>query len=461
MFSGKRPKFAFDLSINELSNIPQISGSSFIDLQIRDSKKKIPALKAPRIGNGIFSKDEITNEKSGQDSSGRTSTEMSKSDSVGSTSTTPSGHVYTTTSRKKIHNFKCAYNYKLSCNLKFPLKRKDNLIGNKWLVIRAFYVSEVHKSHSGDHSHGNDTHINDEGSTHTQTVEMGKVEINLAEYLNFKEPVTSKYLLRDAKINAILSLTISLRELPSNYDFHTQLQISDAPSQSNASTTATLGKLSKTKTRTVNSGSNTFTVPEFERKNVFGGIHTVFSESGTPPPSNPSTPPPVPSESSTSSASSEDSNDRKGQKFLHAKTEGSKGRTSSGTLGRHTSFVGRNKSGADNISNITAHTGVNKSGVIMDPIVSALYSKILESTWDPELQPLLDYYPEKCIKDIFDNPDNPLGRNPKLATKLGHWSSELGDGDDTVREINGLINEANVREDLRSWTVDVNRLNAI
>lgn len=87
----------------------------------------------------------------------------------------------------------------------------------------------------------------------------------------------------------------------------------------------------------------------------------------------------------------------------------------------------------------------------MDPIVSGLYRKILESTWDPELLPLLDYTPEKCINDIFNNSDNPKGWCPNI--KQDNWDND--EDDDGLKNLNGLINESKLRDDLRSWVVEM------
>ena len=67
---------------------------------------------------------------------------------------------------------------------------------------------------------------------------MGKVDINLSEYLNFDEPITTKYLLNDSKVNSILGVTIGLNELSSTFDFHTQLQIQDSNSSISGGSTS-------------------------------------------------------------------------------------------------------------------------------------------------------------------------------------------------------------------------------
>ncbi|KAL6451456.1 hypothetical protein SBY92_002798 [Candida maltosa Xu316] len=223
--SSNKPKFAFNLSINELTNVPEINGSCFIELQVKDgsrrggghghshvsangSDKKSTLMSPSNSSRAFLNKfDDIT-----------TSLSLNPN-SNSKDSSSVSGNVAATTSRKRLHNFKCAFNYKLSCNLRFSVKKKGNLIANKYLLLKIFYV--------------NDT------SNHTsssQITELGRLDINLSEYLNFDEAITTKYLLNDSKVNSILSLTIGLNELPPNFDFHTQLQIQDNNSSINSRT---------------------------------------------------------------------------------------------------------------------------------------------------------------------------------------------------------------------------------
>jgi len=376
MFSSNRPKFSFNLTINELSNIPQIGGHCYIEMQIGDGKRFIA------LSNIVPRRQPRKEEVSKKDS------ETSES----SLNSSSSGNVSTVTSSKRIHNFKCQFNFNVSCNLKFPIKRRENLIGNKYLLLKVYYVNDKNSHDS---------------------IELGKLDINLSEYLNFTDPLTSKYLLKQSKVNSILSLTISLSELPSNYDFHTHLQITDAPQ---ASSTTSIGS---------KKASNGFNVPQFERKNVFSGINNVLPES------NPAVPAP--------SAQSEDEKQKKPSKL-------------SKKIFRHGQHGHTHSSHNSTRMESQSIPSGNKS-VIMDPIVSRLYYKILESTWDPELKPLLEYSPEQCIKDIFENPENPQGWNQELAEKFGDWSKDRDEQDENVRDINGLINELTFRDDLRSWTV--------
>lgn len=130
--SSSKPKFSFNLMINDLTNVPQINGSCFIELQIKDggrhhseskvSKSISSTIMAPSTTSRTFLNkfDDFTTSLSTSQNSGMKE----------STTSSLSGNVSATTSRKKLHNFKCNFNYKLSCNLKFNIRKKGT-----WLLI--------------------------------------------------------------------------------------------------------------------------------------------------------------------------------------------------------------------------------------------------------------------------------------------------------------------------------------
>lgn len=461
MFSSSKPKFALELAINELTNVPQINGACYIEVSIRDSKHK--HMHKHTNGSRAPSKDTSSassNTNGNSSTSNAAKSFLNRLDSKATKTVNKevaqakgsSGHVSTTTSLKKLHNFKCNFNYKLTCNLKFSLKsKKSRLIGNKYLSLKIYYVH--------DDRHGGDEQI---------IIPLGRLEINLAEYLNFEEPVNLKYLLDDSKVNSILNLTIGLSELPENFDFHTQLQIQDNNS-SVVSSTALREGLHQNKKR-----STTFNVPQFERKNVFNGISNIFGEGnadenqGSPNRvSSPSTPQsetnerlqsPTPrnhrtvfnqASSPELSASSKLSLDGKqigditnlnNQDLIKLVAQ-----SSDVSLAMSTQLPNLNGQNGNLVSGINRH-------IAMDPIINSLYTKILESNWDPALYPLLDYSPNQCIDDIFNNPENPYGCNLKLKE---FYESQIGKDDENsgYRNLNGLINEDKYRSDLQSWTL--------
>lgn len=425
-----------DLTINELTNIPQVSGYCFIELQIRDSKKGFkPAFSSFKTHSPAHDDNKDGNLISKVESKLHTSSSSDLSDSSSST-TTSSGNVSVTTSRKRIQNFKCTFNYNLSCNLKFPYKRRENLIAGKNLSLKVYYI---HDSKSGDNlSSGKNsrTHVGHD------TSELGKLDINLSEYLNFNEPTNSKYLLRDSKVNSILTLTINLTELPSNYDFHTQLQIND----SHSTTTQTLSEETSKDPKPVSQPTK-FNVPQFERKKLFGGLNDVINspDSSTFSSQNLS----VSSHSSTESDKNSSSHRRQTTQTSDEskKKPLSKLKLSCKTDTNHTPPQPHSSANGDTGSNGKVH-----ESIIMDPIITSLYKKLLESTWDPELYCLLNYSPEECVKDLFDCSNEKDFSNvycKKLGASYHPPEPESGES----RDLNGLINEHSFRDDLRSWSI--------
>lgn len=372
MIRGTKPKFAFELTIKELANIPQVGGSCYVEIHVRDGKLMKPF--SGMLDRKPPKEADLPSKNTELDASGSSS----KTGISG-------GNVSTVTSAKHIHNFRCAFDYKMRCNLKFSIRRRDNMIDNKYLHLRVFYVNDQ-----------------------KEVTPLGRLEVNLTEYLNYSKPQTSKYLLKHSKVNSLLSLTIFLSELPSNFDFHTQLQVNESVSQVG-------GMTPKPQLRHSTSNgapSGTFSIPQFGENFSTGG------KSGN------QKKPPSPEE--------------KKQCKVGLKLRGNKN---------------QNDAKSEPINDIENESNL----LIMDPIVNKLYSRIMESTWDPELHALLEYSPEQSIEDIFHNPENPLGLNEKLLETYITWSKDQrlecdADGNELL-EVNGLINEKVFRSDLKSWAV--------
>lgn len=369
---AKKPKFKFELLINELSNIPHTSGYCYLDVRVGDS----------HLG-GLIAAFSLLKPIPKSLSSREEADHGNPTDFVpGTNYATNSRCVHVHTSLRKIHNFKCSFNYKVSCNLRFPMKKRDNMVGDKFLSIRVVYVPEKSKS--------------DKNSTN-----LGEVKLNLAEYLNFNEPVTSKYLLQDSKVNSILNLTTYLEELPADYEFHTQLHIEDSKHHLSSSTTSF--------SKSMKLSNRSFAVPQFQRKGVFGGLGGVLNSQS----SRKALPP-----------ASEDHHAKDQQKDSEASNDQS----------------------GDEIPVFSSRSFDN---VIVDPLVSGLYKKVLESTWDPELQTLLKLTPEKIVENIFSS--NSLDYAEMVKSDFGKVDGL--DSDETYKDMKGLIDESTYRDNLRSWKV--------
>lgn len=430
-----KPKFRLELSINDLSNIPQVSGACYIELSIRDSKriKSLP-FKGLSILNGSAGTTTSDSERDESDDKRTPTTSKADSSSVVTHLSSSGGNISFTTSHRKIQNFECPINIDVSCNLKFGLKRRENLIADKYLMMRIFYVGEKHKEF-GIHNAG------------SNRLELGRLEINLAEYLNFNEPITSKYLLKDSKINAILSTTIFLSELPANQEFHTQLQVSEGKrSQNHHHPHPHDTKLDRTKGSNATSAAKSdgsYNVPHFEGKNIFGGLNDVLGDRGDGLAKDKPDPP--------SDDGSKCHNTTK--KLLH----GLGHQSSNNQLLQVQDYAlqlqlqsGDRQANPTSVDTSKHENNLyrNEQTILIDPIVNGLHKKILECTWDPKLHTMLDFTPEVCVESIFD------GSIDELRLRLKEELYDDDDDDDEVRGIQGLVNECNYREHLRSWSIN-------
>lgn len=373
MWRAKKPKFKFELTINELSNIPHTSGTCFLKIDIADGN--LTGIMASIQHLKPFSS-EI------EDSDTGSSSKASVSQPVSSHS---SRSISLRTSNFKIHNFKCHFNLEIACNLRFPLKRKDNMIGDKYLTLRVFYAAD--KSSKLEHP-----------------VQLGMVKLNLSEYLNFDESVTAKYLLQKSKINSILSLTTSLKELPSDFDFRTDLRIAEPKAgHGNPSSLLTLSK-------SADMGSRSFNVPQFQRKKVFGGLEGVMN---------------TPTSLGTKQDTTNDDSKEKQKEDSRATKDLEDSKKED--LGSH-----------------------SLENVMVDPIIGNLYRRVLESTWDPDLHALLKLSPGKVVQDLFSTSDH----NENMEKNMEFYRSLTASYDEeSNQDKTGLLLESKVRDNLISWSV--------
>lgn len=381
--SSKKPKFSLTLTINELSNIPHTSGHVYIEISISDShsrglKTSLPSLNPLSKRNSTIattSEDSVSRKsKRGNDST------ESDINGVSSSSSTSSGNVNVRTSERKIHNFKCVFNYTVHCNLKFPYHKKDQSIGHKYLLFRVFYVGE--KGPKSDNC--------------SHATELGRCEFDLGAYIDVNYPVSSKYLLQNSKVNSILSLSAHLKPLPSDFDFHTQLHVEDTHhtttqlSNNKKGSPAEHGNASKNGSLRAPDGSNA----------------SNAASSGQRP----------------RAEGSQEANDYLQQRGYYK---------------------------AETFDDLPGVQGEAYERVILDPIVTNLYRKTLESSWDPDLHVLLKLLPEKIVDDIFSK-----GKNDNLEKDYEVYRNIAnGSASKLNKESEGLFTERSYREDLKSWSV--------
>lgn len=231
--SSNLSMYALKLDVPEIANVPYTSGSCFVEIQIRDTAKwsssQLSALSQQMTDSKENSVPGIGSDKESL--------------------FTGTNSVAAATVARKIHNFKCNFNFRLDCNLRFRATKKSKKTASKYLLVRVFVRHDKTSKHE-----------------HHQVSELGRVSIDLAEYSASSKVSTSKYLLRHSKVNSILSISIGLSPLSPNYDFHTSLNIGECVSLKSQSQKHRLT-------------SNSFQVSLFERNSFLPVLPNDSSQS--------------------------------------------------------------------------------------------------------------------------------------------------------------------------------------
>ncbi|KAH3683038.1 hypothetical protein WICPIJ_006007 [Wickerhamomyces pijperi] len=166
----KSPKFAMELTIKELTNIPKLSGSAYVNWKIKATS------------------------------------------------------AHGSTNKSHIHRYKSSWNYSVVETVRISIGSKSQL-HDKDIKFKVYTQNHVHNATP---LHGlkptlikhtvSESSINFNkapGPSHTVDSEatcIGTLKINLSEFANYPEgPVSRRYLLEESKINCILSMEISLR----------------------------------------------------------------------------------------------------------------------------------------------------------------------------------------------------------------------------------------------------------
>lgn len=137
IMSTRRPKFTAEIQVNELLNIPLVSGRCWVKWYVRDSPKP---------------------------------------DARGRTSYVP------------VKEHKAQWDEDIRIHFKVGI--------NKANVLKEFVmIFDVMWDQNG-----------------TDKLSLGKVEINLSEYVNNTQPKKTKYLLKNSKINGALELSINVMQ---------------------------------------------------------------------------------------------------------------------------------------------------------------------------------------------------------------------------------------------------------
>ena len=391
LFSSRKVKFNLDFLIGELANIPEINGYCYIDIRVLNNKKS-----RHHFGLERKNKFKIVNSKDSKlhedDSS------LSGSD-AGESSRSSGGNISISTSKKKVHNFRCNFNYHVNCNVKFPFNSKDNTISSKFLLMDIYFVPE---------EESNKTEGKNENINRSNVLELGKLAIDLTEYLDELEPQTNKYLMSDSKVNSILSITLFLRELPEDYHFQTQLKVNDSPSE----TTSIFNAANKRRTYNVApSKQGKSSAIKLDRAKLINEFNSprISSESDSI------------NQSRQSLNWSDNSPTSEREKLRNVTEPKSAARESSAQEKLDKEFKENEE-------------------------IDFLYKRVLETFWDDELHPFFCLTPEERIKDIFDNEGKGFEKYENEILR-SHNEGEF-------TELNGLIDEPLYREDLKSWSVE-------
>lgn len=200
---SRRPKFLFNLKINELTNIPQSSGYCFVKWHLKDGTGTTSHTIIPEIGSPQ------SNVKSSSQSRGATPRVLVKS-----------------------HRAHWNYSLQKPVQVKLVTDKNKNL-NSKEMVLEVYFefLEPTNASHGkfqhsrqlSDASSTNSSASSSNSNVYTQKVSrkmlLGVVEVNIAEYVNREQHmVTSRFLLQKSKVNSILSLGIQLELTRGSFD---------------------------------------------------------------------------------------------------------------------------------------------------------------------------------------------------------------------------------------------------
>lgn len=334
---NKKTKWLFTLSIQELANIPQISGKCYVKWHIKETAKQ-----------GLKGKSE----------------------------------------KASIKNYRATWsNSSVESIIKMSVNKAKEL-QEKVLQLVVYIEYSDSKDNSKD---GNKRSV------------LGKVDINLAEYANYDEPTTNRYLLQDSKVNCILNVKIGMELIKGDKD--------------------------------------EFIPPKVKSNSIFKGISTVFNESSSvTAPHSPTT-----NNSTSSSNTHSNANNTAHTTATTASKAGSSKPTTPQTPHSHTSN--------SQMSSEKYHHSITISS---DPVLSKLYERTFEIPWDPRPG---EFNAQECVDDIFNGGNgwakNEDGENLIDLKNLKLKENFESNNNNSNRNNNGnkVLKESDIRQDLKSWKI--------
>lgn len=343
---SKRPKFLFNMQINELVNVPQSSGFCFVKWNFKEGTG---------TSGGILPDDKDI---------------QSSVQSKGYTPHIPVKH----------HRVQWNHTLGRPVQIKLHVDKNKNIVP-KTIVFEVFLESTTPLNHNNTSSHKNSNDNSNGGGFHvtpalshrnsilrsptlrssgsfdvsrkelnnsmsstmkssghnaysqmvTGKIFLGRIEVNVAEYIrDNEEPISNRFLLKDSKINSILNITFQLKLIRGSYeDFNIPKQI-------------TIGQLSS----------------PFQ-----SGLSHLIDNS-------------VPDLASTPTSSTFLSHSSKSKPLLSHSTQPSMNSNS-------------NSLGSNGLSTISSS---------LNPLINSLYEKTFQLSWDERPN---EYSPRECIEDIL------------------------------------------------------------
>lgn len=142
--SASRPKFDISIQVNELLNIPLVSGRCWVRWYVRDSPKPDARGRTPQI---------------------------------------------------PVREHRALWDHGIKLQARIGIGRMN--------VLKEFVlIFDVMWDQNG-----------------TDKLLLGKVEVNLSEYIGGNEPKTTKYLLKNSKINGALAITVEVKQLSGSKNY--------------------------------------------------------------------------------------------------------------------------------------------------------------------------------------------------------------------------------------------------
>ncbi|AMD20459.1 HDL285Wp [Eremothecium sinecaudum] len=197
---NRQPTFLLHLEIQELSNIPQSSGSCYVKWQLKDG-----------TGTSVRRKDSAAGSQGGSNQSKGI------------------------TEKVLVNNHRARWNYRLDppATVKLGLD-KNRILGSKILTLQIYFefLDDFHRNSLGGpggliqspiRSPGSPASVASSGNVYTKNMKgkllLGTISTDLVDYVNeSQETVTNRLLLQKSKINSILTLRIRMQLLRGNFE---------------------------------------------------------------------------------------------------------------------------------------------------------------------------------------------------------------------------------------------------